>query len=62
MVKRYLVDSSDGQTKYLVTRVAGQAVACTCRGFLFRHNCKHMALVQTHAHELTVVEPAKGKK
>jgi len=35
------VTGSKGST-YLVTVANGSPVSCTCRGFQFRHDCKHL--------------------
>ena len=42
--KAWKVKSTDGKKFYLVTRVAGK-FNCTCTGFEFRKDCKHVGAV-----------------
>jgi hypothetical protein len=40
----YIVKSEDGKRVYLVQRVNGK-FSCTCKGFEFRKDCKHVGAV-----------------
>lgn len=42
--KAWKVKSGDGKRVYLVQRVNGR-FSCTCKGFEFRRDCKHVGLV-----------------
>ena len=42
--KAWKVKSEDGKRVYLVQRVNGK-FSCTCKGFEFRKDCKHIAAV-----------------
>ena len=42
--KAWKVKSKDGKRAYLVQRVNGK-FSCTCKGFEFRKDCKHIAAV-----------------
>ena len=42
--KAWKVKSADGKSVYIVTRVNGK-FSCTCKGFEFRKDCKHVGAV-----------------
>lgn len=44
----YDVLSSDGKTTYTVT-MAGMSAHCTCKGFQFKQECKHITYVYRNA-------------
>ena len=42
--KAWKVKSGDGKSFYIVERIEGK-YSCTCKGFEFRKDCKHIGLV-----------------
>jgi len=51
------VDSSDGVTSYLVRCLPGGTWTCTCPGFEYRGNCRHVRQVRSR---YTTDMPAAG--
>lgn len=43
--KAWKVKSTNGKSTYIVQRVDGR-YSCTCKGFEFRRDCKHIGLVK----------------